>query len=196
MRKPSPSAVVHRILGAVLGSVPAGLLFGIGVTMTVVASLAFASLDVSWIRDNSAPAQSVLFPRTFDQILLRNVSAALILYSGVVTLGFSSVTAGGILSLYVGATMALGVHSLGLRQLISDVIWYVPLEFGGLLLATTAGLQPLAGAVKLIAFNRGKLSLKSIQSDLAASLRTLALALALILMGSAIESFLIYFRAP
>lgn len=177
-----------------LRSIPLGLLLSTGLCMIAIASFAFASLDVSWVRDHSRSGHDLLLLRELDQILLRNVGAATVLYSGVVTFGFSSVIAASILSLYLGATMSLGIHSIGLAQLAADVVWYVPLEFGGLLLATTAGLQPVSGAIKLIALKGEKVTLHSVQGDLARSLSTFAVALVLIVAGAVIEGLLIQFR--
>ena len=171
-----------------------GLLLGTAAGMTAVAWAAYAALDVSWIADNAAFEESSLFSGGFLQILMRNAGAALVLYSGVVTLGLTTLVAGGILALYVGATVSLGVHSIGVAQLASDVALYVPLEFGGLVLAATAGLQPACGAVRLVLIDRDKISLASLHRDFADSLRTLALALALILVAAAIEATLISLR--
>lgn len=183
-----------RAVRTVLRSVPSGLLLSTAAGLAIIACAAYAALDVSWIADNSAFEKSPLFSGGFGQILLRNLGAALVLYSGVVTLGLTTLVAGGILALYVGATVSLGVHSIGVAQLLADVVWYVPLEFGGLVLAATAGLQPATGAARMILLDKGKISLTSLHRDLAASLGTLSLALALIAVAAVIESILISLR--
>lgn len=162
--------------------------------MATIAWAAYAALDVSWIADNRAFEKSPLFSGGFDQILVRNAGAALVLYSGVLTLGLTTLVAAGILALYVGATVSLGVHSVGVVQLLADVVWYVPLELGGLVLAATAGLQPAAGAARLVLFEKGRVSLTSLHRDLAASLSTLALGMTLIAVAAVIESILISLR--
>ena len=164
--------------------------------MILVACTGYTALDVSWIADNKVFGEGAWFAGGLGQILLRNVGAALVLYSGVVTLGLTTLIAGGILALYVGATVSLGVHSVGVAQLLADVIWYAPLEFGGLVLAATAGLQPTSGAVRQVLLDKGRISLTSLYRDVAASLRTVALALALITVAAVIESTLISLRSP
>jgi uncharacterized membrane protein SpoIIM required for sporulation len=183
-----------RVPRAVLGSVPSGLLLSTAVGMALVAFAGYAALDVSWIAENKTFEKSPLYSGGFDQILLRNLGAALVLYSGVVTLGLTTLVAGGILALYVGATVALGVNSVGVAQLLADVAWYVPFEFSGLVLAAAAGLQPAFGAARLVLLHKGKISLTSLQRDLSASLRTLSVGSAFITVAAVIESVLISLR--
>src|SRR4029453_8034716 len=132
-------------IGRVFGSIPQWLLPSTGLAMVAIAAFGYGAVDVSGGQEAKEAGDSPLFAPEFLHILARNVGAALVLYSGVVTLGLTTLIGSGILALYVGATVSLGVHSVGGTALIADVIWYVPFEFLGLILAATAGFQPVAG---------------------------------------------------
>lgn len=129
-------------MARVLGGIPKGLLPSTGLIMAAIAVFGYAAVDVSWVRDSQGTGSSPLYDTDFTQILARNLGAALVLYSGVVTLGRTTVIGSGILALYIGATVSLGLNSVGGATLFADVIWYVPFEFLGLVMAATAGLQP------------------------------------------------------
>lgn len=177
----------------VLGGIPKGLLPSTGLVMVVIAVVGFATIDVSWISDARNMGGSPLYSTDFLHILGRNLGAAMVLYSGVVTLGLTTLVSSGVLALYVGATVALGLHSVGGQALFADVMWYVPFEFLGLVLAATAGLQPAAGlAGRLIA--RQPVTVTSFVRDISRSLGTLLLAVILIVLGAAIEGLVIQLK--
>lgn len=180
-------------MARVLGSIPKGLLSSTGLIMAAIAVFGYVAVDVSWVRDAKGPGSSPLYGTDFLQILARNIGAALVLYSGVVTLGLTTVIGAGILALYVGATLSLGLNSVGGATLFADVIWYVPFEFFGLVLATTAGLQPAAGLADRLMKNK-PVSVGSFVDSIARSLGSLLIAVALIVIGAAIESVLIHLK--
>ena len=178
----------------VFGSIPGWLLPSTGLIMAAIAFFGYAAMDTSWIRDARGMGGSPLYGKDFVQILTRNVGAALVLYSGIATLGLTTLVGAGILALYVGATVSLGVHSVGGGNLLADVIWYVPFEFLGLVMAATAGFQPTAGLVQRLAFKREPATVASFIQDTARSLGTLLIALALIVLGAAIEAIVIHLK--
>ena len=79
-------------------------------------------------------------------ILTVNLACALLLYSGVVSAGLSALAGVVWTGAYVGATMQVGVTNVGAGPMLDRVVWYLPLELAGLLLAATAGFYPLAAA--------------------------------------------------
>lgn len=184
--------MIKRI-GRVLGSIPQGLLPGTGFIMTAIAVFGYISLDVSWIQDSRNMGGSSFYSSDFLLIVARNLGAALFLFSGVVTLGTTTLIGSAVLALYVGATVSLAGHSVGEGQLLIDVIWYVPFEFLGLVLAATSGLQPVAGLATGF-IRRRPVSLSTFINDLAHSLGTMVLALVLIITGAAIEAIVIQLR--
>lgn len=180
-------------MARVLGGIPKGLLPSTGLIMAAIAVFGYAAVDVSWVRDSQGTGSSPLYGTDFTQILARNLGAALVLYSGVVTLGLTTLIGSGILALYIGATVSLGLNSVGGATLFADVIWYVPFEFLGLVMAATAGLQPAAGLASRLMKNE-PVSIGSFVDSLARSLGTLLIAVALIVLGAAIEGILIQLK--
>ncbi|UVJ40128.1 hypothetical protein [Arthrobacter sp. CJ23] len=161
--------------------------------MVAIAVFGYAAVDVSWISDAKDMGESPFYGTEFLQILVRNLGAALVLYSGVVTLGLTTLVGCGVLALYIGATMSLGMHSTGGSNLVNDVIWYVPFEFLGLVMAATAGFQPVVGLGSRL-LNDTPVTVASFVDDVARSLGTLLLAVALIASGAAIEAILIHLK--
>lgn len=178
----------------ILGGTPKWLLLSISAFMIIVAAFAYSSLDVTWIEDSRNNGGSSLFNGDFGPILVRNLGAALLLYSGVLTFGLTTLFAAAILGLYVGATVSLGVHSVGTAGIIADVVWYVPFEFLGLIMAATAGLQPAVAVVSQIVQKQGKFDLDFFTAHVIKSLGSLTIGVALIVIGAAIESILIGIR--
>lgn len=189
-RRPSPK-LMHNFVLSVLRGFPWWLLLSTCLLMTTVAVFGFNSLDTTWINDAKASGESSLFSTDLIQILLRNVGAALVLYSGIVTFGLTTLIGAGVLSLYLGATVSLGLHSVGATGLISDVVWYVPFEFAGLAIAATAGIQPAAGLISRFGKPSETTIFRSFTRDVIGSLNTLMVALSLIVIGAAIEFVLI-----
>ncbi|GAB3564397.1 hypothetical protein GCM10027405_20440 [Arthrobacter alkaliphilus] len=178
----------------VLGGIPGWLLPSTGLAMAAIAIFGYSAVDVSWIRDAREMGGSPLYGKDFPQILGRNIGAALVLYSGVATLGLTTLLGAGILALYVGATVSLGVHSVGSAGLVADVIWYVPFEFLGLVMAATAGFQPVAGLARRLVMKKESVTLRSFIDDMARSLGTLLIAIVLIVLGAVIEAIVIQLR--
>jgi uncharacterized membrane protein SpoIIM required for sporulation len=126
-------------------------------------------------------------PEILLQILARNLSAALLLFSGYVTLGVTSVLALGLISIFVGAS-GTAMLSAGAASTIGPwVVMYIAIEFTGLLVAGVAGLLPLA---VFLARSFGTPDIAPGRST-RHSLRLLALAVTLIIASAVIETVVI-----
>ena len=124
---------------------------------------------------------------SFGAILVRNLGAAALLYSGVLTGGLLTGTSLALLSVYVGATAKIGVLNVGAAAVAGAAGWYAGLEFLGCLVAAAAGLHPLAAALT----DRRHGRLRTYLSALPASLCVLASAVVLLLTAAGIEAVLI-----
>ncbi len=130
-------------------------------------------------------------PPGFLEILGRNLSAALLLYSGVITVGL---TAGlGLLGVaaFVGGTLDIAVHNAGWSAVLGSTWSYVLLEFGGMVVAAAAGLHPL---VSTVLTKREDIHTGPVRRYLAAltpSLKLLAASMTLIVAAAAIETLVI-----
>lgn len=157
------------------------------------AVLGFRAIDPSWAAESLGAGKGALGNLGFPEIIVRNGSAALLLYSGVVTLGVSTLGVLTMTSVYVGATMSVGVTNSGVAGLIGDTGLYIPFEFSGMLLGAAAGLYPFVRALSSDrTANRGFGA--SYLDSLAGSLRLLGVALGLVLVGAAIEAALLSVR--
>lgn len=182
---------MRMLASQVLGCIPHQLFLGTCLSMSAIATFGFASLNATWIQDFGPLGSSPQSTTDLAQILSSNVGAALVLYSGIITFGFTTIIAAGILSLYLGATISVGLHSVGAVMLMSDVIWYVPFEFTGLALSATAGIQPLSGIISRCDSLRKSTRGWSFGADVIRSLGTITVALIFILCGALIELIVI-----
>lgn len=82
------------------------------------------------------------------QILLVNVPALCLVFSGVITGGLTTLIAWPLTAVYIGATMRIGQVQLGVAEVVSSIWIYAPVEFLALLLAAGAGLMPITAAVR------------------------------------------------
>lgn len=148
----------------------------------------YGSIDAGWATE-SLPSDPGNQPALgLAAIASRNLAASALLYSGVVTGGFSTVVGLALTTLYVGATMSVGVTNSGGGALASQVLLYVPLEFGGLLIAAIAGLYPLSCS---LVDRRGTGSLAAYARGMRGSLVLLAGGCLLVLTGAVVEALLI-----
>lgn len=120
---------------------------------------------------------------TFWMILLRNGTVALGLFSGAVTLGIST----GIFLLLVGGmlgwSMTISIAVLGVAETVLRCWAYTPVELLGFALAGAAGLTPAFGLLRRmdgVALPAG--------GGLSRALRTLAVALAVLVVAAGIET--------
>lgn len=126
----------------------------------------------------------------FAQIATRNTGAALLLFSGVATLGSTTVLGLVFVSAWVGA----GIHAIsdetGLTSVEPLVLGYVPLEFIGLLLAGVAGLLPLVVVVRrFLAADPSDVSGSPVTGT---ALRLLGLGVVVIVLAAAVETIVIH----
>jgi uncharacterized membrane protein SpoIIM required for sporulation len=126
----------------------------------------------------------------FAEIASRNVGAALLLFSGVATVGATTVLG----LVFVAAWVGAGFHAVhdetGLLNVDPLVLAYLPLEFVGLLVAGVAGLLPLVALVSR--FLAAEPSRRSGPALIGTALRLLAAGVVLILGGAAVETLVIH----
>lgn len=121
-------------------------------------------------------------------IVGQNLGAAMLLYSGVVTLGISSLLGLGMTSAFVGATMAVAVDNSGWGEVAGTAWAYAPIEFGGCVVAAAAGLYPVLSVIRKVFAAEERLALFSTYvRGLVDSLKLLALAVAMILLAGLVE---------
>lgn len=125
----------------------------------------------------------------FGTIALRNLGVACLLYSGAITAGAATVVTLPLLGLYVGATAKIGVVTAGVQPLVGSVLWYVPFEFLGCLVAAAAGIYPVVTALRRRRPGHGAIPMYV--AALPGSMALFAAGAALILCGAAIEAVLI-----
>nr|WP_255672818.1 stage II sporulation protein M [Glycomyces amatae] len=125
-------------------------------------------------------------------IVGQNLGAAMLLYSGVVTLGVSSLLGLGMTSAYVGATMAVAVGNAGWGEVLGTAWVYAPIEFGGCVVAAAAGLYPVLSVIGRVFAAEERLALfGTYVRGLVDSLKLLAVAVAMILLAGLIELIVI-----
>ena len=126
----------------------------------------------------------------FVQILGRNVSAALLLFSGFVLFGATTVMGLMFIGTWVGAGFQAMSSETGLSNLSPLVLLYLPFEFVGLLAAGAAGLIPL------VAFLRRSFARDDAVIDRrpghGPALKLLGVASLLIVAGALLETFVIH----
>jgi hypothetical protein len=175
------------LLGALLASL---LIFGAGVT------LGYTSISADWAaRSMTGGARSPILGGSFLAILVQNATALMFLYSGVLTLGLTSVLGMGMVSAYIGATAAVGIHNVGTGQMLSDTGAYAFLEFGGCVVAAAAGLYPMVTVgIRLFREGAGTAVFGAYLDAVYTSLKILASAGALVVAAAAIEATAIALR--
>jgi uncharacterized membrane protein SpoIIM required for sporulation len=121
---------------------------------------------------------------------LTNASAALGLYSGIITAGISTFASSVLLGLFTGAVFHGAVDALGTELAIRTLAPYFVFEGLGLLVATVAGFIPVS-ALAMHWFRQEPITWRnSLAAYVAAVQRTLvplSISLALIAVGSVME---------
>jgi uncharacterized membrane protein SpoIIM required for sporulation len=129
-------------------------------------------------------------------IVVRNVGVALLLFSGVVTGGLSTLIGAGVVSLYVGATLGAASTNVGFGAALVSIAPYALLEFAALLLAAVSGALPVAsvvvGAPSAGTVGRGLISRYT--RALPPALLLLGLAVAGLVVAAAVETATITYR--
>ncbi|MEU6708128.1 stage II sporulation protein M [Streptomyces wuyuanensis] len=155
-----------------------------------------AGPDGTW-EGPEAHAEEVSFLGSFGPIVIRNTGAAMLMFSGVLTGGFSTIVALGLMAAYIGATFGAAAHTAGIQQSLGSIVLYAPLEFLGLLIAATAGILPVVVAVASTlnyAENESRSPLRAYAGSLSLSLKSLGVAIAVILLAALVESVVIAAR--
>lgn len=131
----------------------------------------------------------------------RNVGAALLYYSGVLTGGFSTLLGWAITALYIGATFAAATTNVGFSAASRSIMWYAPLEVFGLVLAATAGLYPISVVLRLAYGRAAAMGERRDTGYLATylraargSIRVLLIAVAIIIAAAVLEAAIITLR--
>lgn len=127
------------------------------------------------------------------EILIRNLSAALLLFSGVATVGLTTVVGLLFTAIWVGAGFQAMLASGGLESLSPMVLTYIPLEFGGVLIAAVAGLLPLGHALSNFTGDESQRHV-GVFSHAPEALKWLSVSVGLICLGAAIEVLVIVTR--
>jgi uncharacterized membrane protein SpoIIM required for sporulation len=160
-------------------------------------ALGFGSIGRAWAQNSlgAGGATNAVFGSSVFAILAQNLIAVMFLYSGVLTFGLTSVLSIGMVSTYVGATMAVGVTNSGWTQLASATGAYALLEFTGCIVAAAAGLHPVCAFLAHAVKHDGASGMFGAYLDaVATSLKILGCAVALILTAAAIEAIVIAIR--
>lgn len=166
------------------------------------ATLGYSWLNPAWLDANAAAPTGAEndYPQTFAGILLRNGGACLLVYTGAVTGGITTLAALLGIGAYVGATVHLGIAAVGGGTLFSQVGAYAGIEFLAIVIAGAAALVPIVNVVERAVTTPSDTSsvgsgvLRHYAAAFPASLRLLALALATVTTAAAIEALLIVSR--
>lgn len=128
-------------------------------------------------------------------ILVRNISAIMLLYSGVLTLGVTSLLGLTFVSAYVGATLSVVVHNVGVWSMLSLSGLYAPLEFLGCVVAAAAGLYPAFALAGRVFVGEGQIAvIGTYVGSIGTSLKVFAAGVTLIVVAAAIEATVIAMR--
>jgi len=140
-------------------------------------------------RDDAAAALAL-------SILARNLGIVLLLFSGVVTAGVSTVMGFGLVSIYIGATFGAAAANVGAAAALGSIVTYAPVEFAAFLIAAAAGLLPIAsvGSGALPGGDRGPGGLQAYLRPLPVALRLLGTAAALLILAALLETATIIVR--
>ena len=128
----------------------------------------------------------------FVGVVAANAPALAILYSGALTIGVATLITWPIIAIYIGATLRASVNLLGAEKVFGTIWVYAPLEFLAMVLGASAGLMPLLSGLRT-AFRpaSGERPLRACLGDIPGTLRTIAIALGLMLLAAAIEASVI-----
>jgi len=155
--------------------------------VTTVGGALVGYFSMKGVTQDAAPGVPVSHI-AFWTILWRNLGAAMMLYSGVCTVGVSTVIGGLLLGGYVGATWAAAVSAVGAASAGGSIVWYAPLEMLGLVLAAVAGLMPV---VAMLGRPPTTPRLRAYSDALPTSLRMLAIAVAVLVAAAFLETLVI-----
>lgn len=191
MARPGPSVSFAAVALSVLVCTGAftGAVLGIG-----------CALDRAWIvslaADRLADGRDTEFATDGSVlgILIRNLSVALLLFSGIATAGVMTAVAIGVVSLGIATTGALVAEAQGWPETIEQLSSYAAFEALGLIVAGAAGLLPLVNiAIPLRdrTFSTRDSSFARYVAALPFALAMLSVAVLLLAAGAVVESLAI-----
>lgn len=123
--------------GVLVGGLALGWLVGAGVELHVDRDLAHHyDATVLW------------------QILGRNVPAVLMFFSGVLTVGLTTIVSWSLTSVYIGVIVGSAVADVGALKAFEVLAPYAVFEVSGLLCAAAAGIAPVSAAAQLFLAER------------------------------------------
>lgn len=159
------------------------------------AALAAFLIDPTWFRAGAPGASAQeLFPSSVQGIFLRNMSSALLLYSGVITAGITGTVVGITVGAYFGLFFRLGLDSMGWELTLSRVGVYTLLELSGLIAACAAGLLPILATIwvsRSETHSGIRTNLSAYSLGMQRSVSLIGVASVFLLGGAAVESFVI-----
>jgi hypothetical protein len=120
---------------------------------------------------------------TLVWILQRNIPAALLLFSGVVTFGLTALAGGAGIGLFLGHSMALSIVTFGPAYVLTHTVLYTPVELYGFVLAFAAGLTPISLFVKL----RERIDRKAVGDVMHRALVLLGTSVGVLVLGAFLE---------
>lgn len=141
---------------------------------------------------STAGTESSPWWSVWGRILIVNMPALCLAFSGVVTAGISTFIAWPLTSIYIGATMRTASTELGLGEVIGTIWVYAPGEFAALLIAAGAGLMPGVAAARAALFNQGNLTpVQQYARAVPVALKTFGIAAGVLVVSALIESIVI-----
>ena len=187
-------ALVIRVLpGARVGDVSVALLV-VALVGSLGATVGYRTFTPEPVPVGEALAfETTGFLQTLAGIAAQNLGAALLGFSGVLTMGMTSLLAVMFTSAWVGATFHAVTARLGTAEVLAHVMPYVVLELAGVGLAAVAGVYP---AVAFVARRFRSDPRPPFGSAMQTSLRLLGIACVLIVAGAFVETVVIVTTHP
>lgn len=136
----------------------------------------------------------------FALIVGRNVPLALLLFSGVATAAATTLLAGMLLGVYLGATFTVAAQQAGVAAMFGSIAVYGPFELAGFVVAATAGVLPTVRVATLMlraapeASRSPRRYAREYGNAVSTSLRLLAVAVVLLLLAALLEAVVIVSR--
>ena len=190
-------AIAHTVKPARSKAVLAALLASLAI-FVAGAVLGYSSISHRWAAESLSQGNGAAGAGPGGSpvaILVRNLGAIMLLYSGAVTLGVTSVLGLAMVSAYVGATMSVAVSNAGAWQVLGGSGGYAAIEFSACILAATAGLYPVFAATgRIFATEVRTHAVGAYLEAVGTSLRIFGCAAVLVLVAATIESIVIVSR--